>query len=112
MSNVNEENSERSHAERGVADTCTQRHVGVRWSHLFCGLANIEGDAEMTENDEISRSPDQARAGSTPHIVRYVLAISLWLTIAALGAALYFYFGQVDQAPSGRTGSEGGTRPN
>jgi hypothetical protein len=64
----------------------------------------------MTDEDEISRSPDQARAGSTPHIVRYVLAISLWLTIAAFGVALYVYFGQVDQASTGKTGDEGDTR--
>ena len=33
---------------------------------------------------EIHKSTDDARAGSTPHIVRYVLAISLFLAIAAL----------------------------
>ena len=34
--------------------------------------------------DEIELQPDEARAGSTPHIVRYVLAISLSLAIIAL----------------------------
>ncbi|MCB2047868.1 MAG: hypothetical protein KDE32_06520 [Novosphingobium sp.] len=33
---------------------------------------------------EIHVNEDEARAGSTPHIVRYVLAISLILAIAAL----------------------------
>ncbi|HEY1125902.1 MAG TPA: hypothetical protein VGE65_09730 [Sphingobium sp.] len=33
---------------------------------------------------EIHKSTDDARAGSTPHIVRYVLGISLLLAIGAL----------------------------
>lgn len=37
-------------------------------------------------NDEIHVSTEDARSGSTPHIVRYVLAISLLLTIVALSA--------------------------
>lgn len=36
--------------------------------------------------DEIHVSPVEARAGSTPHIVRYVLIISLFLAIAAMSA--------------------------
>lgn len=36
--------------------------------------------------DPIRRQTDQARAGSTPHIVRYVLGISLALAILALSA--------------------------
>ena len=34
--------------------------------------------------EEIHKSTDDARAGSTPHIVRYVLATSLFLAIACL----------------------------
>lgn len=34
--------------------------------------------------DEIHLETDEARAGETPRIVRYVLAISLFLAIAAL----------------------------
>ena len=33
---------------------------------------------------EIHETTDQARAGETPHIVRYVLGISLFLAIIAL----------------------------
>ena len=33
--------------------------------------------------EEVHRTETQARAGSTPHVVRYVLAISLALVILA-----------------------------
>lgn len=33
---------------------------------------------------ETRKDTEQARAGSTPHIVRYVLAISLGLAVVAL----------------------------
>jgi hypothetical protein len=36
--------------------------------------------------DEIHIGTDEARAGETPHIVRYVLAISLLLVIFAMSA--------------------------
>ncbi len=36
------------------------------------------------QGDEVHVETDEARGGSTPHIVRYVLAISLFLAIAAL----------------------------
>ena len=36
--------------------------------------------------DEVHISTDEARGAATPHIVRYVLMISLWLAIAALSA--------------------------
>lgn len=36
--------------------------------------------------EEVHVETDEARAASTPHIVRYVLAISLLLAIAALSA--------------------------
>ncbi len=40
----------------------------------------------MAPNDEpIHVESDRARAGSTPHIVRYVLGISLVLAVIALG---------------------------
>jgi hypothetical protein len=38
------------------------------------------------EGDEVHLDEDEARAGSTPHIVRYVLAISLFLVIVLLSA--------------------------
>jgi hypothetical protein len=37
---------------------------------------------------EIHRSTDQARAGSTPHIVRYMLVVSLVLAIVAMIAVV------------------------
>lgn len=39
---------------------------------------------ETNMDQEIHKSTDDARAGSTPHIVRYVLGISLFLAICAL----------------------------
>ena len=35
-------------------------------------------------DDEVHISTNEARGGSTPHIVRYVLFISLFLAIAAM----------------------------
>jgi len=39
-----------------------------------------------TRAEEIHIEKDQARGGTTPHIVRYVLMISLFLAIVALSA--------------------------
>ena len=36
------------------------------------------------QGDEVHIETDEARGASTPHIVRYILAISLLLAIAAL----------------------------
>lgn len=36
------------------------------------------------QGDEVHIQTNEARGGSTPHIVRYVLAISLLLAIAAM----------------------------
>lgn len=36
------------------------------------------------EGDEVHVSTTEARSGTTPHIVRYVLGISLFLAIVAL----------------------------
>ena len=36
------------------------------------------------QGDEVHVDTDEARGGSTPHIVRYVLVISLFLAIAAM----------------------------
>jgi hypothetical protein len=36
------------------------------------------------QGDEVHIDTTEARSGSTPHIVRYVLAISLFLAIAAM----------------------------
>jgi hypothetical protein len=42
--------------------------------------------AMETHGNEIHVDSDEARSGSTPHIVRYVLGISLALAIVALSA--------------------------
>jgi hypothetical protein len=39
-----------------------------------------------THGEEVHIDTDEARAGNTPHIVRYVLMISLVLAIIALSA--------------------------
>ncbi len=41
---------------------------------------------DQRPNEPIHETTDEARAGTTPHIVRYVLGISLLLTIIALSA--------------------------
>ena len=38
------------------------------------------------QGDEVHITTDEARSGDTPHIVRYVLMISLLLVIVALSA--------------------------
>ena len=44
----------------------------------------------MAENDEtIHVSTDQARAGATPHMTRYVLGFGLALVIIAFAVILY-----------------------
>lgn len=48
--------------------------------------------------DEIHITTEEARAGSTPHIVRYVLAISLALAILALSAV--WIIGALSQRPA------------
>ena len=42
------------------------------------------------EDDPIERTTDQARAGSTPGIVRWVLLTSMILTLLAFGLVLVF----------------------
>ncbi|WP_170304708.1 hypothetical protein [Croceicoccus estronivorus] len=39
-----------------------------------------------SQGEEVHVDTDKARGGSTPHIVRWVLAISLFLAIALLSA--------------------------
>ncbi|MBP2277229.1 MULTISPECIES: hypothetical protein [Sphingomonas] len=45
----------------------------------------------MADDEKIEVSAQDARAGATPHVTRYVLAISLTLTVVALAALLIFY---------------------
>lgn len=40
------------------------------------------------DDEPIERTENQARADSTPHIVRYVLGFSLALAVLAMGAIL------------------------
>ena len=51
------------------------------------------------EGDEVHVNTDEARSGSTPHIVRYVLFISLFLAIAALSAIWIFGAAEGPQHP-------------
>ncbi len=44
------------------------------------------------EDEHIERTETEARAGTTPHIVRYVLGISLALAVIAMAAILAGYF--------------------
>jgi hypothetical protein len=53
------------------------------------------------QGDEVHIHTDEARGASTPHIVRYVLMISLVLAIAALSAV--WMIGAY-HAPQDRTG--------
>ena len=53
------------------------------------------------KGEEVHVTDDEARGGSTPHIVRYILVISLLLAIAALSAI--WIFGAL-RAPQGSHG--------
>jgi len=48
---------------------------------LFPGVKHIMADP----NDRIHVKTDDARAGATPHMTRYILAISLVLVIVIFG---------------------------
>jgi hypothetical protein len=54
------------------------------------------------QGDEIHVSEEEASGGSTPHIVRYVLAISLILAIVAL--SLIWMTGAFNSPQGSRTG--------
>lgn len=56
------------------------------------------------QGDEVHIETTEARGGRTPHIVRYVLAISLFLAVAAL--SLIWIVGAVNSdPPNGGSGS-------
>jgi hypothetical protein len=56
------------------------------------------------QGDEVHVQTDEARSGNTPHIVRYILAISLFLAIAAL--SLIWITGALSSnPPNGGSGS-------
>jgi hypothetical protein len=56
------------------------------------------------QGNEVHIETDEARGGSTPHIVRYVLAISLFLAVAAM--SLIWITGAVTtNPPNGGSGS-------
>jgi hypothetical protein len=42
----------------------------------------------MMDDEKVELSATEARAGTTPHIVRYVLIISLALAVVAMGIVL------------------------
>ena len=43
------------------------------------------------DDREVRETTTEARAGSTPHIVRYVLAISIVLIVVAFGVILWLW---------------------
>ncbi|MFS0738496.1 hypothetical protein ABC347_15735 [Sphingomonas sp. 1P06PA] len=43
------------------------------------------------QNEEVHVSTEEARAGSTPHMTRYILSISLVLIVVLFLALLLFY---------------------
>jgi hypothetical protein len=49
------------------------------------------------QGDEVHIQTDEARGGSTPNVVRYVLAIGLFLAIAAL--SVIWIIGAVNSNP-------------
>lgn len=53
-----------------------------------------------TRGEEVHIDTDEARSGSTPHIVRYVLLISLTLAIVAL-SAIWITGALTDDNPEG-----------
>jgi hypothetical protein len=56
------------------------------------------------EGDEVHIQTEEARGGSTPHITRYILAISLFLAVAAL--SLIWITGALStNPPNGGSGS-------
>ncbi|MDR6847391.1 hypothetical protein J2X47_001099 [Sphingomonas sp. BE270] len=45
----------------------------------------------MADDEKIELSGQDARAGATPHVTRYVLAISLTLVVVVFAALLFLY---------------------
>ena len=45
----------------------------------------------MADNEKIEVTTQDARAGETPHVTRYVLAISLTLVVVLFAALLIFF---------------------
>ncbi len=43
----------------------------------------------VDENDKVELNTNEARAGSTPHMTRYILAFSLVLIVVAFAALLF-----------------------
>jgi hypothetical protein len=57
-----------------------------RWRRLKLAapLRVVRAGKEPIMEQEVHKNTDDARAGSTPHIVRYVLTISLVLALVAM----------------------------
>ncbi len=62
---------------------------------------------DMIEDEKVRRSTNQARGGSTPHIVRYILAISLGLALVAM-AVVYFTYFKAGEVPTAQEQVENG----
>jgi hypothetical protein len=61
----------------------------------------LELEYGSMEEPQIERTTDEARAGSTPGIVRWVLLVSLILLLLAFGLVLALSM-QNDRAPASR----------
>jgi hypothetical protein len=61
---------------------------------------NATEEALSTPDHPVTRTTDEVRSGETPHIVRYVLVISMVLTIVAMGIAAAFYLGGSEAPPA------------
>lgn len=55
-------------------------------------MRNDRGDENMADEEQHIATED-ARSGSTPHIVRYILGISLPLVIIGMLIVLWSYYG-------------------
>ena len=57
------------------------------WTKICYRNVSLAGDSPMKrDGDQVELNTEEASGGTTPHIVRYVLAISLLLAILGLSA--------------------------
>ena len=63
------------------------------------------------QGDEVHITTSEARGGSTPHIVRYVLLFSLGLAILALSAIWIIGAVTADKHPATAPATEAGPAP-
>ncbi len=61
------------------------------WVGFHTIRSHNDTGALMADDEKIELSGQDARAGATPHVTRYVLAISLTLVVVAFAALLFLY---------------------